>query len=84
MNHNMRGGWIQWKSASGILCDHWIPIKLKGNFYKTIWPAMLYSTKHKAIKKQHVHKMSVARLRISGNTQNDGIRNEKIHFKRGV
>jgi hypothetical protein len=44
-----------------VLCDHRIPIKLKEKFYRTsIRLAMLYGTECWAVKKQHIHKMSVA------------------------
>lgn len=36
LNHRIKAGWIKWRSASGTLCDHKIPIRLKGNFYKTV------------------------------------------------
>ena len=37
---------MKWRSASKVLCDCIIPIKLKGNFYNTvILPAMLYGVK---------------------------------------
>ena len=46
-----------WRSASGVLSDHRIPIKLKENVYKTAMQlAMFYGTKCWAIKKQHIHK----------------------------
>ena len=41
-----------------------------------------------AIKKQHVHKMSVAKMRIlrwiSGNEMNDSIQNKEIRLKIGI
>ena len=30
LNHRIQAGWIKWKSASGVLCDHRMPLKLKG------------------------------------------------------
>jgi len=60
-----------------------IPIKLKRKFYKiAIQLTMLYGTECWAVKKQHIHKMSVVEMRmlrwISG-IQKDRIR--KIHLK---
>ena len=48
---------------------------------------MLYVTKCWAIKKQHAHKMSVAKMRIlkriHGNTKKDRIQNKEISLKIG-
>nr|CBL94163.1 putative RNA-directed DNA polymerase (Reverse transcriptase) [Malus domestica] len=42
LNHRIQAGWMKWKSASGVLCDRRMPLKLKGKFYRTaIRPAML-------------------------------------------
>ncbi|KAM2969624.1 hypothetical protein FF2_016698 [Malus domestica] len=82
-------GWMKWKSASGVLCDRRMPLKLKGKFYRTaIRPAMLYGTECWAVKHQHVHKMGVAEMRMlrwmCGHTRKDKIRNEDIRGKVGV
>ncbi|KAM2752269.1 hypothetical protein EV2_001336 [Malus domestica] len=89
LNHRIQAGWMKWKSASGVLCDRRMPLKLKGKFYRTaIRPAMLYGTKCWAVKHQHVHKMGVAEMRIlrwmCGHTRKDKIRNEDIRGKVGV
>ena len=40
-------GWMKWKSALRVLCDHKFPIKLKGKFYNiAIRPAMLYGIEY--------------------------------------
>lgn len=48
-------------------------------------PTMIYGTIYWAIKKQHVHKMSIAKIRmlrwINGNKRKNRIRNEGIHLK---
>ena len=65
MNYRLRAGWAQWRSATGVLCDHRIPIKLKRTFYRfVIRPAMLYGTECWAIKKQHIYKLSLAEMRM--------------------
>ena len=69
--------------ASRVLCDHRIPIKLKGKFQKTDTRlVMLYAIECQTTKKQHVHEMSVAEMRmlswISGNTRKDIIQNQKF------
>ena len=30
VNHRIKGRWMKWRSASEVLCDRRIPIKLKG------------------------------------------------------
>ena len=43
--HRIQVGWVEWRNASGILCDRKIPVKLKGKFYKTaIRLIMLYGS----------------------------------------
>ena len=74
---------MKWRSALGVWCNHRKLNKLKGRFYKiAIWPAMVYGTECWDVKKQHIHKLSVAQMRmlrwISGNTQKDRIRNKEI------
>jgi hypothetical protein len=54
---------MKWRCILGVLCDHRIPIKLKRKFYKiAIRLAMLYGINCWAIKKQHIHKMSVTEI----------------------
>jgi hypothetical protein len=49
---------------------------------------MLYGTEYWAVKKKHIHKISVAEIRmlrwISGSTKKDVIQNEEIRLKIGV
>ena len=50
---------------SKILYDHRIPIKLNAKLYKaTLRLAMLYDIECWAVKKQHIHKMSRAKIRM--------------------
>ncbi|CAN6716432.1 unnamed protein product [Malus baccata var. baccata] len=89
LNHRIQAGWMKWKSASGVLCDRRMPLKLKGKFYRTVIRlAMLYSTECWAVKYQHVHKMGVAEMRMlrwmCGHTRKKKIRNEDIRGKVGV
>ena len=45
VNHRVQAEWVKWRSASGVLHDRRIPLKLKKKFYKTaIRPAILYGT----------------------------------------
>ncbi|GMP92153.1 hypothetical protein CsSME_00042498 [Camellia sinensis var. sinensis] len=63
--HKIKAGWLKWRSVSGVLCDKQVPTTLKGKFYRTVIRlAMLYGVECWATKKQHVHKMSVAEMRM--------------------
>jgi len=56
---------VKWRSTSRILFNHKIPIKLKGELYKTaIHPAMIYSTEFWNVNMQHIHEMIVAKMRM--------------------
>ena len=64
----------------GVHCDQHIPTRLKEKFYKTtIIPITSYGAKCCPIKKQHMHKMSVAKMRIlrwmCGKIRKDRIKN---------
>ncbi|KAL7258934.1 hypothetical protein ACSBR1_004943 [Camellia fascicularis] len=87
--HRIKAGWLKWRSASGVLCDKRVPIRLKGKFYRTtIRPMMLYEMEYWATKKQHVDKMSVAEIRMLRwmyvKTRKDKVRNEYIREWVGV
>jgi hypothetical protein len=87
--HRIKAGWLKWRSASGFLCDRGMPLRLKGKFYRTaIRPTLLYGTECWAVKQSHVHKMSVAEMRMlrwmCGHTRKDKVRNEVIREKVGV
>ena len=50
---------------SEILYDRRIPIKLNAKLYKTtLRLAMLYDIECWAVKKQHINKMSIAKIRM--------------------
>jgi hypothetical protein len=47
VSHRIRAGWVNWRQASGVLCDKKVPNKLKGKFYRTaIRPVMMYGVKY--------------------------------------
>ena len=55
------------RSIAGVLCDHKIPFKFKQKFTKLPYDylcSMVYGTECWAVKKQHIHNMSVAKMRI--------------------
>ena len=67
--------------TSGVLCNRRMPTRLRGKFYReAIRPAMNYGVECWPIKKQHMHKMDVAKLRmlkwLCGKTRKDKLRNE--------
>ena len=83
VTHRINAGWMKWRAASGVLCDRRIPLKLKGKFYRTaVRPAMLYGAECWAVKREQMHKMSVAEMRMlrwmCGKTKKDRIRNDRI------
>jgi hypothetical protein len=65
VNHRIKAGWMKWRQAFGILCDKRVPQKLKGKFYRTaIRPVMLYGDACWPSKRQHVHQLVVAEMRM--------------------
>ncbi|GLS47117.1 hypothetical protein GCM10007884_51210 [Methylobacterium brachythecii] len=89
IKHRIQAGWLKWRSASSVLCDRRIPLRLKGKFYRTaIRPAILYGSECWATRKQHMDKISVAEMRMlrwmCGKTRKDKIRNEHIREILGV
>ena len=54
VNHMIKAVWLKWKNAIEVLCDHNMPMSLKGKFYRTaVRPSLLYGTECWANKKQH-------------------------------
>ena len=81
IEHKIKAGWLKWRFASGVLCDQRTPTILKGKFYRTIIRlAMTYAAECLPIKKQHMHKMDIAEMRMlrwmCAKTRKDIIRNE--------
>lgn len=69
--------------GSGILCDRMVPFKLKGKFYRTaVRLGILYGTEYRALKNQHMNKISVAKMRklhwMCDKTRHEKIKNDKI------
>jgi hypothetical protein len=36
LSHRIKSGWLKWRQVSDVLCDPWVPLKLKGKFYRTV------------------------------------------------
>ena len=52
--NRVEAAWKNWKRCSGMLCDKRMPVKLKGNVYRTaVRPAMLYGAEIWATTKWH-------------------------------
>ena len=71
---------------SETLYDRRIPIKLNSKLYKTtLRLAMLYDIERWVVKKQHIHKMSIAKIRmlrqVSENTRKDRIQYKEIYLQ---
>ena len=71
---------------SKTLYDRRIPIKLNSKLYKTtVRLAMLYDIERWVVKKQHIHKMSIAKIRmlrqVSENTRKDRIQYKEIYLQ---
>jgi len=86
INHRIRVGWQKWRSASGVLCDNQMPMRLKEKIYRmVIRPALTYGAQCWPIKKVQVQRMMVAKVRMirwmCNYTRMDKIRNEVIREK---
>ncbi|GJY18897.1 hypothetical protein Tco_0390388 [Tanacetum coccineum] len=65
VTHRIRTGWMRWRTASGVLCDKRVPLKLKGKFYRVaIRPDMLYGSECWPITKAQSNRVEVAELRM--------------------
>ncbi|XP_064121763.1 uncharacterized protein LOC135226253 [Macrobrachium nipponense] len=65
VRHRIHAGWNNWRSASGVLCDKKVLLKLKGKFHKTVVrSAMLYGTETASMRKTEERTMDVAEMRM--------------------
>nr|XP_043619672.1 uncharacterized protein LOC122591471 [Erigeron canadensis] len=65
VRHRIQAGWMRWRAASGVMCDKWISLKLKGKFYRVaIRPAMLYGLECWPMTKVQVSRVEVAEMRM--------------------
>nr|XP_016440806.1 PREDICTED: uncharacterized protein LOC107766524 [Nicotiana tabacum] len=77
---------MRWRLTSGVLRDKNVPPALKGTFYKVmVRPTMLYEAECLLVKKFHVQKLKVAKIRMlrwmCRYTRKDKIRNKVITDK---
>lgn len=77
------------RSASGVLCDKNVSLRLKGKFYRAVVrPAMLYGADCWPVNNSHIQRMKVAEMRMlrwmCGHTRMDKLRNEDIQEKISV
>ncbi|EYC35602.1 hypothetical protein Y032_1016g3399 [Ancylostoma ceylanicum] len=80
---------MKWRTATGILCDKKMPIRLKSKVYRTVVrPAALYGTECSAatkVTKQVLHTKEMRMLRWSmGVTLKDKASNEVVRSTFGV
>jgi hypothetical protein len=65
VSHRIKVDCLNWRQASGVLCDPRVPLKLKGEFYRSaIRPAMLYGAECWPTKRRHVQQLSVAEMHM--------------------
>ena len=55
VNNRVKIAWSKWRETTGVMCDRYIPTKLKDKVYKTaIKPAMVYGAECWAVRKKEV------------------------------
>ncbi|XP_026398640.1 uncharacterized protein LOC113294466 [Papaver somniferum] len=65
ISHRAKSAWGKWRLASGFLSDRKVPLKLKGNFYKSaIRPSMLYSAECWAMNNRDTLKLQSTEMRM--------------------
>jgi len=65
IKHKIKYGWMQWRKASGILCDKRILMRLKVIFYRNVVkPTMPYSMEGYAVYRKIEQSMRVAGMRM--------------------
>ena len=89
VTRKIQAGWAKWRAESGVLCDKWIPMKLKGKFYSTVVrPVMKYGSECWALKKAHEQKLHVTEMRMlrlmCGVTRKDRMEYEYVRQNLGV
>ena len=63
--HHIGAGWMKWRLTFGVLCDKYMPLRLKGKFYRVVaTPTLLYALEYWLVKYSHVQKIKVADMRM--------------------
>ena len=58
VNQRIKIGWQKWKTASGVLCDKRISLRVKGRVYRmVVISALLYSAEYWPIKNSHLQEL---------------------------
>ena len=83
ISNRVKLAWMEWKQLTGVLCDKYVPIKVKDKVYKTvIKPTMTYGAECWAVRKKDENRLHVAEMRmlrwIRGKTRKDHITNPII------
>nr|XP_027222801.1 uncharacterized protein LOC113814926 [Penaeus vannamei] len=83
VKHRVQAGWNNWRSASRVLCDKKVPLRLKGKFHRVvIRPTMPYGTETVNMKETEEKRMDVTEMRMlrwmCRVQREDRIRNEYI------
>ncbi|XP_064118956.1 uncharacterized protein LOC135223964 [Macrobrachium nipponense] len=79
----IQSGWSSWRKCSGVLCDRWMPVKLKSKIRRQVMrPAMLYSSGTWASKKRDENRIGMTEMRVlrwhCELTRKDKVRNEHV------
>ena len=83
VNKRVQAGWNGWRRVSGVICDRWLPARVKGKVYSSVVrPAMMYRLETVAVRKKQIEEIEVAEIKMlrfaMGVTRKDKIRNEHI------
>lgn len=89
VNSRIQTGWLKFRSLTGVLCDRKMPIKVKGNVYKTmVRPALLYGSECWTMYNTFEKKIQVTEMRMlrmsAVVTLRDRIRSKYIRGSLGV
>ncbi|PZC79938.1 hypothetical protein B5X24_HaOG215620 [Helicoverpa armigera] len=75
--------WAKWREVSGVICDPKMPVKLKGQVYKSIIrPVLLYGSEAWPVLERHKQELRVTEMKMlrwmCGVTRKDRVRNSRI------
>ncbi|KAJ8710818.1 hypothetical protein PYW08_009333 [Mythimna loreyi] len=75
--------WAKWREVAGVICDPKMPVRLKGQVYKTIIrPVLLYGSEAWPVLERHKQSLRVTEMNMlrwmSGVSRKDRIKNSRI------